>query len=94
MTIPKKALELAIAGGYHATDYGRKLKDYGMKIEMENKGSSTILIFGVDNKGTTTYDFVTEEQLILDPLFWQALGKELVWEKVKNPERRHRTFLE
>lgn len=78
MTIPKKIIELAIEGGYgiQVRPYIKPLITDWSICDDEMKGRS-----GDYNK--SIFAFIEreclEEKIILDPLFWQALGRSCGW---------------
>ena len=66
MTIPKEIIEKAIECGWH--------KDEQPNIEINNDGLWVNFWGGGDTRT------LHESDIILDPLFWQALGKALGWD--------------
>lgn len=79
MEATKKFIEEAIKGGWnykHASDGEVFINDWN---EIED-GLTVVHIYVDDGKGTHSgFDFMVEEAL-LDPLAWQAVGKQRNWE--------------
>lgn len=70
MNIPKEIIEKAISGGWrphNGTDYSHH------KIRKANKRGGCYL----ENESRTT--FLDFRHTVVDPTFWQALGKSLKW---------------
>lgn len=67
MTIPKEILELAVAGGW------KDFRPTIMPHEVEDEPSAKFL-------QEIMWHEMYREKIALDPLFWQALGKERGWE--------------
>lgn len=94
--IPKEILEKAIEG-----EWKEDLR-YKTQYPEVKKGSGDMLIWYVDAVNHEwTFDRYSFQQIALDPLFWQALGKSLLWSDgashVSNPtpewmENAHRFY--
>lgn len=70
MTIPKKIIELAVAGGWQ--------EKWG-KLEWDVLGSNMEVRNRVQGELKTTV--IYWQEIVLDLSFWQALGKTLGWTK-------------
>lgn len=67
--IPKAAFEKAIKGGWHEGYEIAYVLDDGAVLLKSTKSVRSIALVNAE--------------IVLDPTFWQALGKALVWEKLE-----------
>ena len=82
MTI-QRVIKKAIKGGFDPFNHSKVWKKYGFEINIDNKGSDMILIWGIDEHRVTTYDHISKYEIFLINDFWQSLGKALGWNKYR-----------
>lgn len=75
----KKAIQLATSNGYSYKGFEFAGANDGIETEGGKPTLNGWSVWTMPNKSSTT---LSHYQLVLDPLFWQALGRGLEWSDV------------